>query len=101
MIVRKHFALQTGYHAGTDTRYGITLALGYRIGKPRYRFVASLVWDLPKFVYASEDWALNEPGYVRGLPIGRQGVRSSAWTGRSMHLVGWSWFWRWSARRYD
>ena len=102
---RKHWALQIGYHAGTDTRYGITLGIGRRIsplpGECRYRLFFAATFDRPKPIWSSDFWRLNEPGCVRGLPIARQGIASSAWTGRDMHLAGWHWPVFWGVRRYD
>lgn len=103
MIRLKHFALSIGYDIGTDCPYGFTLALGRRAGRkpgePIWKFIVECHWDLPKLVWRWEEFAINEPGYVQGLPVPRLGIRSSAWTGREFSLYGIQWYrgfyWSW------
>lgn len=116
MIRTKHFALSWGYNVGTDTRYGLTIALGNRPKTdpfvpgncekassygPRYRVVLSLWFDWPQFRWLDETWAFNEPGYIKGMPVPRRGIRSSAWTGRGLMLAGVDWQRGWSFHRYE
>jgi hypothetical protein len=95
IIRRKHWALQTGYDIKTDLPYGFTLCFGERNtakqGEYRYRLVIVAHWDWPRFEWSSDTWMLNEPNTVRGLPIRRQGVRSSTWTGREYALARIAW----------
>ena len=101
MIRAKYFAINWGYHIGSDCPFGLTIALGHREGLgSRYRAIFDCYWDWPKFHWVNENWAMNEAGYVRGMPIGRRGVRSSLWTGRdwSMRFAGW--YRGWSFTRY-
>lgn len=104
-IRTRRFALQTGYNAVHDTLHGFVLALGERHHGgncgPRYRFIVTFAWDWPYALWADENWTLNAPGYVRGLPIWRYGVASSAWTGRSYARSGWRWVRSLSCERYE
>lgn len=103
----KHVFLQTGYHIGSDCRYGLTVGLGHRDLTPenqygpRYRLIISFVFDRPVAWWRQEAYAINEPGYVKGIPVGRLGIPSSTWTGRDQFLGGWYWphFFAWSFRR--
>jgi hypothetical protein len=106
MIRTKHFALSWGYNVGTDTRYGLTIGMGAHQkagerGWPRWRNVFSVWFDRPQFRWISETWRMNEPGCLQGLPIARQGIRSSAWTGRDMTLWGVDWQRGWSFHRHE
>jgi hypothetical protein len=106
IIRRKHWALQTGYDVSTDCPFGFTLCLGQRIktkyqSGPVYRLVIGLSFDWPKLLWAEEAWAMNERGYIRGMPVARQGIRSSAWTGRARHLAGITWYRNFSVAKYD
>lgn len=98
-ILRRHFALQLGYDISTDCWHGITLALGARDGTgSRYRLILSFSFDWPQIVWRDEVWVINEPGYIRGLPVARRGVRSSAWTGRQQHVAAivWNRYFSWA-----
>lgn len=110
MIRTRHFALQAGYNGIHDTRHGFVLGLGERQRStravprdcsPRYRFIVTVAWDWPQPIWADENWALNAPGYVRGLPIWRDGIASSTWTGRKYTLFGWRWSRSFSWVRYE
>jgi hypothetical protein len=98
----KHLAASWGYDINTDCPFGLRVALGHRKADAGssmlYRLIVHLYFDWPKLVWAHEAWAVNEPGYLQGMPVARQGVRSSAWTGREWHLYGWDWYrgWSWS-----
>lgn len=101
MIRHKHFALNVGYDISTDLPFGFTLALGHRCSEhgSRYRFIISFHFDWPKFVWRDDAWMLNEPGTLKGLPLRRPGIASSAWTGRRYSLYALSWprsfYWVW------
>jgi hypothetical protein len=107
MIVRrKHWALSLGYDIATDNPFGFTLCLGHRektVGGfgPQYRFVVAFSFDWPRLTWIGETWRLNEPGCVRGLPIARAGMRSSAWTGREYQVGSVSWDRSFYWARYD
>lgn len=95
----KHFAVSWGYDLPTDSWFGLRVYLGYRKPEPQcphYRFAFRFYFDWPKLTWAHETWAVDEAGYLRGLPVMRQGVRSSAWTGREWHLRGVEWYRGWS-----
>lgn len=97
-ILRRHFALQVGYDVSTGCRYGVTLGLGARDGKgSRYRLILSFSFDWPQIVWRDEVWVINEPGYIRGLPVARRGVPSSIWTGRRYSVAEWMWPRHWGA----
>lgn len=101
LIRRKHWGLQTGYDIVTDYAYGFKLCLGRGDGRSYrhfqsearrvYRWFIAFHWDWPLFTYADENWVLNEPGYIRNFPVQRNGIPSSAWTGRKRWIKGWSW----------
>ncbi len=106
MIRRKHWALSLGYDIATDCPYGVTLCLGHRekhVGSfgPQYRFVVSFSFDWPKLSWKHETWALNEPGYIKGMPVARRGTRSSAWTGREYQVWSVSWYRNFYWARYE
>lgn len=91
LIRRRSWALMIGYDIGTDLPYGLVLGIGERPQGRGYRFIVNWHFGLPTAVYALEEWALNETGYLRGLPIARAGIKSSAWTGRDRWIVSWRW----------
>ena len=66
-----------------------------------YRLLVEWHFDWPRFVWAEEAWVLGEPGYVKGLPVPRQGMSSSAWTGRKRWLRAWSWPHKFEVRRFE
>jgi hypothetical protein len=97
-IVRKQWAFQTGYDIHHDLIHGFQLHLGHRVkkkpGEPVYRVSIFAQWDWPKLVWRSATWAVNEAGYVRGMPVLRQGRLSRVWkaiTGREHYLSGILW----------
>ena len=104
MIRTKHFALNWGYDIRTDCPFSLTLALGHH--PPRfqydffYKFVVFFAFDWPKVEWRDTEWAVNEPGYLRGLPVQRQGIAASAWTGRRMTVRRITWYrkfwWAWT-----
>lgn len=103
MIRTKYFAISWGYHIQTDLPFSLTVAIGHRKpenGGYRYRSIFQCYCDWPKFHWVNETWAMNEPGYLQGMPIARRGVPSSLWTGRpwSMRFAGW--YRGWSFTRY-
>ena len=105
LIATKHFAVAWGYNINLDVPFGLQVFLGRRLtpgnGEHRYRVVFGFCCDLPKLVWLDEIWAVNEPGYVRGMPVARRGIASSEWTGRRYHLAGIHWFRRWWFERHD
>lgn len=105
MIFRsRHFSISIGYQIETDA-WGITLGLGERIGAGRYeckhRLVVSASWLWPHIRWAHEKWAIDEKGYIRGHPVHRPGIASSAWTGRKFRVYSWEWFRQFSIIRHD
>ena len=105
MIRTKYFALSWGYQINSDCPFGFTVALGHRAvtesGSPRYRFIFGVYWDYPKILWAHQDWAINEPGDLRGMPLPRRGIPSSLWTGNEYRIAGFGWYRGWHWRRYD
>lgn len=119
-ILTPYFAFSVGYHIQTDSPYGLTIAVGQRLvekyildemgiirkvlavrkSRPCYRAALSIYCDRPQIAWANERWAVNEPGYLVGMPVPRRGVQSSAWTGREWHIRSVSWVRGWSFNRY-
>ncbi len=105
MIRTKHFALQWGYAFWCDMEAGFTLCLfarRYTDAGPykasRYKLTVEVGWNWrPTIVWREEAWRINEPGTIRGMPLARPGVASSAWTGRarSVERVYWDRASRW------
>lgn len=95
MYVGKHFALNIGYDISSDLPYGFTLALGHRDGQPgecRYRLVISCHFDKLRIIYRDTDWVVSdEEGYIKGMPVRRQGIAASAWTGRRFTVRSIDW----------
>ena len=100
----RHLALQVGYDIETDYRFVAVLAIGARQPTPeaprRYRLILKMGLDLPRITWRNETWAVNEPGYIRGMPVARRGIRSSTWTGRSQQVWDFRWphIFAWSYR---
>jgi hypothetical protein len=101
----RHLAVSVGYNIMYDLPYGFAFALGERVRKneysQRYRFLLIVSWSKPRWSWEQESWDLNAPGYVRGLPIAREGVRSSAWTGRTVWRRRLVWGRHFSCHRYE
>jgi hypothetical protein len=105
VIIRtKHFAMQLGYQPTTDLPYGLTIGFwaikGRLPGSLQWHYVFHVSWSRPMAQWNSEDWMVNEPGQLRGFPIQRQGIKSSAWTGRKWSMGKVTWQREWSFRRY-
>jgi hypothetical protein len=100
----KHFVLQIGYDIASDAPFSIIIGLGHRPNPPRfesaYRCLFGVYWDWPKIEWAHEAWAVNEAGALRGLPIHRQGIASSTWTGRERFVRSVRWLRGGSFRHY-
>ena len=107
MIRMRHFALNWGYDIQTDCPFSLTIALGHsrlvwKHAYPRYRLIVSFAFDWPKVEWRDTEWAVNEPGYLQGMPVQRQGIAASAWTGRRMTVRRVTWFrkfWWWAVSR--
>lgn len=101
----KHLAASWGYDIVSDCRFSLRVGIEqrHRDGEPGYilyRLFFGFYCDWPKLAWAHEAWAVDEPGYLRGMPVARQGVKSSTWTGREWHLLGIQWCRGWSFNRY-
>ncbi len=106
MIIRRpSFSVGWGYHIGTDSPFSFSLCLGRRDPKFRrdlcYKLVVGFAFDWPKLIWHNSDWAVNELGYVRGLPVYRRGYPAYAWTGRrwTIYHVSWSRYFWWIVSR--
>lgn len=105
----KFLAVSWGYFISADCPFSFCVALGPRPTPPdmpnivwsKYRVTFGAYWDWPKFMWLDERWVLNEAGYVHGMPVARQGVASSAWTGRRYHLRYAGWYRGWWFTRHD
>jgi hypothetical protein len=92
--VAERFALAWGHDIHRDCPFSLTIALGFRkrhFMGPRYRFVFKVYWAWPQISWADDTWALNEEGYLPGMPIARRGIPSSLWTGRPWHIRSVAW----------
>ena len=70
MIRAKYFAINWGYHIGSDCPFGLTIALGHREGLgSRYRAIFDCYWDWPKFHWVNENWAMNEQAMSGVCPL--------------------------------
>jgi len=100
----KHLALSWGYAIQTDAPFSLCLMLGRRnrikTGDHIYRLNFSIWWDWPKLIWAHEAWAVNEPGYLRGMPVRRPRPLRRLWPGQKWHLRGVGWYRGWSFKHY-
>jgi hypothetical protein len=105
----KHLAVSWGYDIETDSPFSFRMALGHRDCEPdtiihrpiRYRLLFGFWFDWPKLIWAHETWAVDEPGYLRGMPVRRPRPLRRLWPGQKWHLRGLSWCRGWSFNRYD
>ncbi len=66
--------LQTGYNIVADLPHGFVFLLG--------GLLISLHFDWPRPVWYNRDWALNERGYIQGMPVHR--AKPKRWLLRGM-----------------
>lgn len=59
--------LQTGYDIGSDLHHGFTLKVG--------KLLIGCHWDWPQVIWYNRSWAVNEKGYVQGMPVVRRRPR--------------------------
>ena len=69
-------ALQTGYDIIADLPHGFNLLVG--------RLLVSFHWDWPRPVWHNRNWALNEAGYIQGMPVYRK--KPKRWLLRSVQF---------------
>lgn len=55
---------RTGYDIGCDLHHGFTLKVG--------KLLIASHWDWPRIIWYNRSWAVNEHGYVQGMPIMRR-----------------------------
>jgi hypothetical protein len=99
----KHLAASWGYDALTDSAFSFRMAAVHRQaaqGEFKYRLVFGFWFDWPKLIWAHETWAVDEPGYLRGMPVRRPQPLRRLWPGQKWHLRGLSWCRGWSFNRY-
>ena len=55
---------RTGYDIATDLHHGFTLLVG--------RLLVAFHFNWPHLVWYNRDWALDEAGYIQGMPVYRK-----------------------------
>ncbi len=65
-------AYRFGYDITTDLHHGVTIVWGKR----RKRMLA-FHWNWPHVVWFNRSWAVDERGYIQGLPVYR--VKRKRW----------------------
>ena len=64
LIKRKHFIFRTGYDIRADCHHGFTLKIG--------KLLIACQFDWPHIIWFNRDWAVNEAGYIQGMPVLRR-----------------------------
>ena len=86
MLNGKRLCLHTGYDIITDLHHGFTFAC-----KPWLLVAFHFNW--PHLIWYNKHWAMNEPGYIQGMPVARREpkrwlLRGIAWPCKLMVRYG-------------